>query len=180
MWLGDRAQSHAVLPAFLLGLALARTLQRHQVQAQRLRVVAFAMLTPFFCLRSGMNVSLGAVWANLGLLGLFLIVKVALKFVGVYPLARRYMPEHAPYATLLMSTGLTFGTISATYGLNAGIITRAQFSVLVSVVVLTAVVPTAVAQRFFSPRHPPVELGQAAAIPRELADRLALEEDNPT
>ena len=180
MWLGDRAQSHAVLPAFLLGLALARTLQRHQVQAQRLRVVAFAMLTPFFFLRSGMNVSLGAVWANLGLLGLFLAVKVACKFVGVYPLARRYMREHATYTTLLMSTGLTFGTISATYGLNAGIITRAQFSVLVSVVVLTAVVPTAVAQRFFSPRHPPVELGPAATIPRELADRLALEEDNPT
>jgi len=180
MYLGDRAQSHAVLPAFLLGLALARTLQRHQLQAERLRVVAFAMLTPFFFLRSGMNVSLGAVWANLGLLGLFLLVKVAFKFVGVYPLARRYMREHATYTTLLMSTGLTFGTISATYGLNAGIITRAQFSVLVSVVVLTAVVPTAVAQRFFSPRHPPVELGPAATIPRELADRLALEEDNPT
>ena len=65
MFLGDRAQSHAVLPAFLLGLALARTLQRHRTQAQRFRVVAFAMLTPFFFLRSGMNVSLGAVWANL-------------------------------------------------------------------------------------------------------------------
>jgi Kef-type K+ transport system membrane component KefB len=58
-----------VLPAFLLGLALARTMQRNQQQSQRLRVVAFAMLTPFFFLRSGMNVSLGAVWANLGLLG---------------------------------------------------------------------------------------------------------------
>jgi Kef-type K+ transport system membrane component KefB len=180
MWLGDRAQSHAVLPAFLLGLALARTLQRHQPQAQRLRVVAFAMLTPFFFLRSGMNVSLGAVWANLGLLGLFLAVKVAFKFVGVYPLARRYMPAHATYTTLLMSTGLTFGTISATYGLNAGIITRAQFSVLVTVVVLTAVVPTAIAQRFFTPRHAPAHQGPAATIPRELADRLALEEDNPT
>jgi Kef-type K+ transport system membrane component KefB len=152
MWLGDRAQSHAVLPAFLLGLVLARSLQRHQEQAQRFRVAAFAMLTPFFFLRSGMNVSLGAVWANLGLLGLFLLVKVAGKFAGVYPLARRYMREHATYTTLLMSTGLTFGTISSTYGLNAGIIDRAQFSVLVSVVVLTAVVPTAIAQRFFAPR----------------------------
>ena len=155
MWLGDRAQSHAVLPAFLLGLMLARTLQRHQVQAQRFRVVAFAMLTPFFFLRSGMNVSLGAVWANLGLLGVFLLVKVMGKFVGVYPLARRYMREHATYTTLLMSTGLTFGTISATFGLSAGIIDRAQFSVLVSVVVLTAVVPTAVAQRIFAPRTEP-------------------------
>jgi Kef-type K+ transport system membrane component KefB len=161
MWLGDRAQSHAVLPAFLLGLALARTMQRNSSQSQRLRVVAFAMLTPFFFLRSGMNVSLGAVWANLGLLGLFLAVKVGFKFVGVYPLARRYMREHATYTTLLMSTGLTFGTISATYGLGAGIIDRAQFSVLVTVVVLTAVVPTAIAQRFFSPDHPTAHLDPA-------------------
>jgi hypothetical protein len=73
----------------------------------------------------------------------------------VYPLARRHARDHATYLTLLMSTGLTFGTISATYGLNAGIITRAQFSVLVSVVVLTAIVPTAIAQRFFTPRMGP-------------------------
>jgi Kef-type K+ transport system membrane component KefB len=164
MWLGDRAQSHAVLPAFLLGLVLARSLQRHQQQAQRFRVVAFALLTPFFFLRSGMNVSLPAVWANLGLLGLFLLAKVAAKFVGVYPLARRYMRRHATYTTLLMSTGLTFGTISATYGLNAGIINRAQFSVLVSVVVLTAVVPTAIAQRLFTPRADAEDKAPAAEL----------------
>ena len=151
MWLGERAQSHAVLPAFLLGLALARTFARRQPEQQRFRVVAFALLTPFFFVRSGMNVSLSAVAANLGLLGLFLVVKLAGKFAGVWPLARRYARPHATYLTLLMSTGLTFGTISATYGLSAGIIDQAQFSVLVSVVVVTAVVPTAVAQRLLSP-----------------------------
>lgn len=151
MWLGERAQSHAVLPAFLLGLALARTFARRQPEQQRFRVVAFAVLTPFFFVRSGMNVSLGAVAANLGLLGLFLAVKLAGKFAGVWPLAYRYARPHATYLTLLMSTGLTFGTISATYGLTAGIIDQAQFSVLVSVVVLTAVVPTALAQRLLSP-----------------------------
>jgi len=53
-----------------------------------------------------------------------------------------------------MSTGLTFGTISDLYGLKAGIINRAQFSVLVTTVILPAIVPTFVAQRFFSPpRH---------------------------
>lgn len=158
MYLGDRAQSHAVLPAFLLGLALARTFERRRVEQQRFRVVAFALLTPFFFIRSGMNVSLPAVWANLGLLGLLLVVKLAFKFVGVYPFARRWVRQHASYTTLLMSTGLTFGTISATYGLNAGIIDQAQFSVLVSVVVLTAVVPTAIAQRFFTPAVPPTAL----------------------
>ena len=151
MWLGECAQSHAVLPAFLLGLALARTFARRQPEQQRFRVVAFALLTPFFFIRSGMNVSLSAVAANLGLLGLFLVVKLAGKFAGVWPLARRYARPHAAYLTLLMSTGLTFGTISATYGLSAGIIDQAQFSVLVSVVVVTAVVPTAVAQRLLTP-----------------------------
>lgn len=154
MYLGERAHSHAVLPAFLLGLALARTFERRRVEQQRFRVVAFALLTPFFFIRSGMNVSLSAVWANLGLLALLLAVKVACKFVGVYPFARRWMRQHAGYTTLLMSTGLTFGTISATFGLNAGIIDRAQFSVLVTVVVLTAVVPTAIAQRLFTAEVP--------------------------
>jgi hypothetical protein len=61
------------------------------------------------------------------------------------------VPEHATFTTLLMSTGLTFGTISSLYGLNAGIIDRTQFSLLVTVVVLSAIVPTAIAQRWFSP-----------------------------
>jgi hypothetical protein len=71
--------------------------------------------------------------------------------VGVYPIARRYIPLDATYTTLLMSTGLTFGTISSLYGLNAGIIDQTQFSVLVTVVVLTAILPTIVAQRWFTP-----------------------------
>ncbi|MFC0860893.1 cation:proton antiporter [Sphaerimonospora cavernae] len=156
MWLGDKANSHAVLPAFLLGLAVSRTFQRHPTTQGRFRVVAFALLTPFFFLRSGMNISLPLVWANLGLLGVLLLAKLVFKSASVYPLARRFVPEHAPFTTLLMSTGLTFGTISATYGLTAHIIDRAQFSVLVSVVVLTAVIPTIIAQRFFSPAAQPV------------------------
>jgi Kef-type K+ transport system membrane component KefB len=151
MWLGAKANSHAVLPAFLLGLAVARTFQRHRATQQRFRVVAFGLLTPFFFLRSGMNVSLPLVFANVGLLAALLAAKLLLKSVAVYPLARRYARPHAAFTTMLMSTGLTFGTISATYGFNAGIISRAQFSVLVTVVVLTAVLPTAIAQRFFAP-----------------------------
>ena len=151
MWLADKADSHATLPAFLLGLAVSRTFAKNRATQQRFRVVAFAMLTPFFFLASGMNVSLPLVIANLGLLAALLGIKLVLKGAAVYPLARRYARPHATFTTLLMSTGLTFGTISATYGLSAGIITQAQFSVLVTVVVLSAVVPTAIAQRFFSP-----------------------------
>lgn len=151
MWLRDRANSHAVLPAFILGLALSRHYVEHRKEQERLRVAAFAFLTPFFFLRGGMNVSLGALWANLGVLVLLFTAKMVPKLAGVYPLARRYTAPHATFTTLLMSTGLTFGTISALYGLNAGIIDRTQFSLLVAVVVLSAIVPTAIAQRFFQP-----------------------------
>lgn len=151
MVLADAAKGHAVLPAFLLGLVMARHYQQHRSEQERLRVVAFAFLTPFFFLRGGMNVSLGAVFANLGLLALLFAAKMVPKIGLILPLARRAVPENATFMTLLMSTGLTFGTISSLYGLNAGIIDRTQFSLLVTVVVLSAIVPTAIAQRWFSP-----------------------------
>jgi Kef-type K+ transport system membrane component KefB len=151
MWLGDKADSHAVLPAFVLGLALSSHYAGHRSEQERLRVVAFAFLTPLFFLRGGMSVSLPALGANLGVLALLFSVKVIPKLAGVYPLARRYCGPHAAFTTLLMSTGLTFGTISSLYGLNAGIIDETQFSLLVAVVVLSAIVPTVIAQRFFQP-----------------------------
>jgi Kef-type K+ transport system membrane component KefB len=151
MVLAEAANGHAVLPAFVLGLVMSRHYRQHRLEQERLRVVAFAFLTPFFFLRGGLLVSLGAVFANLGLLAVLFAAKMVPKIGLVLPLARRYAPEHATFTTLLMSTGLTFGTISSLYGLNAGIIDRAQFSVLVTAVVLSAIVPTAIAQRRFSP-----------------------------
>jgi Kef-type K+ transport system membrane component KefB len=154
MVLGNEANSQAVLPAFVLGLVMSRHYQRHHEEQRRLRVVAFAFLTPFFFLRGGMNVSLSAVLANLGVLGLLVAAKMIPKLGFVFPLARRHTAPHATFTTLLMSTGLTFGTISSLYGLNAHIIDRTQFSLLVTVVVLSAIVPTAIAQRRFSPPAP--------------------------
>lgn len=151
MVLANASNGHAVLPAFVLGLVMSRHYQEHREEQKRLRVVAFAFLTPFFFVKGGMNVSLGAVVANLGLLGVLLLSKMLPKIAFVYPLARRADPRHATFTTLLMSTGLTFGTISSLYGLNAGIIDKTQFSLLVTVVVLSAVVPTAFAERWFLP-----------------------------
>ena len=151
MWLGGRANSQAALPAFILGLVMSSHYAHHRTEQERMRVVAFAFLTPFFFLKGGMNVSAGALWANLGILAVLFVAKMAPKIGGVYPLARRYTAPYATFTTLLMSTGLTFGTITSLYGLNAGIIDRTQFSLLIAVVVLSAIVPTAIAQRFFSP-----------------------------
>jgi len=166
MVVADASHGHAVLPAFVLGLAMSNHFDQHREEQKRMRVVAFAFLTPFFFIKGGLNVSLGAVAANLGLLAVLVGAKMVPKLGLVWPLARRATPRHATFATLLMSTGLTFGTISSLYGLNAGIIDRTQFSLLVTVVVLSAVVPTAIAERWFLPdadqerheelRHPPL------------------------
>ena len=164
MFLAERAQSHAVLPAFVLGLALASVFHAHPELQRRFRIIAFGLLTPFFFLKGGMNVSLALVWANIGLLIALFGVKQVTKFIGVYPLARRYVPSNSMFTTLLMSTGLTFGTISSLYGLNAGILDRAQFSVLVTVVVASAVIPTVIAQRWFSPELPHKREHEADAL----------------
>jgi len=155
MLLAKVGQSHAVLPVFVLGLVLGPMFHRRPDLLRKLRVVAFGMVTPFFFLKGGMNVSLAALGPQVGVLAALLAVKLAAKGLAVFPLARRHMPGAATYTTLLMSTGLTFGTISSLYGLQAGIIDATQFSVLVTVVIASAVVPTAIAQRWFTPRLTP-------------------------
>ena len=154
MALGKWGQSHAVLPVFVLGLALATMFHEHKELQRKLRVVGFAMITPFFFIKGGMSVSLEELTAHWPLFFILLGVKTAAKFIGVWPLAKRYANSHAAYVTLLMSTGLTFGTISSLYGLQAGYITSSQFSVLVAVVIATAIIPTFIAQRWFSPTLP--------------------------
>jgi Kef-type K+ transport system membrane component KefB len=170
MVLADASNGHAVLPAFVLGLVMSRHYAEHREEQKRLRVVAFAFLTPFFFIKGGLNVSLGAVFSNLGLLAALVAAKMLPKIGLVYPLARRADRRHGTFATLLMSTGLTFGTISALYGLNAGIIDKAQFSLLVTVVVVSAVVPTAIAERWFLP-----DAERERRIDRRLAGRQSEE-----
>ena len=57
------------------------------------------------------------------------------------------------YTTLLMSTGLTFGSISALFGLTHGIVTPQQYSYLIAAVIGSAIVPTLIANAFFLPHH---------------------------
>jgi Kef-type K+ transport system membrane component KefB len=157
LFLGGLAQtagSEAVLPAYLIGLAVAGVFVSDRVLVHRMRATAFSLLTPFYFLKAGSLVTLPAVAAGAGVIGIFLAVKIGAKVVGVWPIARAFgMPTRdATYTTLLMSTGLTFGTIAALYGLTNGYIDAAGYSVLVTVVILSAVVPTLLATTFFEPR----------------------------
>lgn len=93
-----------------------------------------------------------ALWVGLALVAwVWLLLKIA----GVYPVARRFGAPHreSAYTTLLMSTGLTFGTIAALFGLNNGFITTDQYSILVAAVIGSAVIPTLIANAAFLPRH---------------------------
>ncbi|OFW06215.1 MAG: hypothetical protein A3I61_18805 [Acidobacteria bacterium RIFCSPLOWO2_02_FULL_68_18] len=167
MWAADLADSHAVLPAFLLGLAVSDVFRRHPEEQRRFRVVSFAFLTPIFFLKGGLNIDAREAIAGAWLLAALLVVKIATKCVGVLPVALRFVRPHAMFTTLLMSTGLTFGTISSLYGLNAGIITGQQFTVLLGAVIGSAIAPTIVAQRWFSPPVHPLTSEEIARVEDE-------------
>ena len=152
--LAAKANSEAVLPAYVLGLVLAGTFRRHKEAVGHLRIATFALLTPFYFLKAGALVRFDAVIGGAVVIALLLAVKLAAKGVGVYPLARLFGLDRrtSKYTTLLMSTGLTFGTISAMFGLNRGHVTPAQYSALVTVVIASAVIPTLIAQKHYQHR----------------------------
>ena len=149
------ADSEAVLPAYIIGMVLAGTVGKDHILIRRLRTLTFGLLTPFYFIRAGSFVSIPALLAAPVAFLAMLLTKMVFKIVGVYPTTRLYKspnPE-ATYTTLLMSTGLTFGTISSLYGLSHGIIDQSQYSVLVAAVIGSAVIPTLIANAFFLPRH---------------------------
>jgi Kef-type K+ transport system membrane component KefB len=149
------ADSEAVLPAYLLGMVLAGTVGKDHALVRRLRTLTFGLLTPFYFLRAGSLVSVPALAAAPGAFVVLLLMKMVTKIAGVYPVTRAYgsPKQEGMYTTLLMSTGLTFGTISALFGLSHKLISQAQYSALVAAVIGSAVVPTLIANAFFLPRH---------------------------
>jgi len=167
------ADSEAVLPAYLIGMVLAGTVGKDHALVRRLRTLTFGLLTPFYFIRAGSFVSIPALIAAPAAFLFFLVVKVATKMIGVYPVTKYFKAPNreAMYTTLLMSTGLTFGTISSLFGLSHGIIDQGQYSALVAAVIASAVIPTVIANAFYLPTHllPDATPEQAAAQPATLA-----------
>jgi len=157
--LANLGKSEAVLPAYLVGMALASFFTGQRELQLRLRAICFAFLTPFYFLKAGSLIDAKALIAGAGLIGLFLAIKMATKFVGILPLTRHFNFERREgiYTTLMMSTGLTFGSISALFGLTNHIIDQTQYTILVTAVIGSAVVPTLIAQVWFRPHFEPLE-----------------------
>jgi len=151
LWSG----SEAVLPAYIVGMILAEFSNGDTSWVRRFRTMVVGFLTPFYFLRAGTFVSLSALVAAPFVFFVLLGGKVLSKIFGLYPVVAQFRRERNErwYYTLLMSTGLTFGTISALYGLTHNIVTQAQYSFLVAVVIASAVVPTLIAGAAFLPKH---------------------------
>ncbi len=149
------AGSEAVLPAYIIGMVLAGSVGKDHVLVIRLRTLTFGLLTPFYFIRAGSLVSVAALIASpLSFLTL-LAAKTVSKLVPLVPTVRAFnhVGHQGMYYSLMMSTGLTFGTISALFGLNHRIIDQSQYSYLVATVIGSAIVPTAIANAFFMPKH---------------------------
>ncbi len=156
LWAG----SEAVLPAYLIGMVLAGTVGKDHVLIRRLRTLTFGMLTPFYFIRAGSLVSVPALISAPLVVALLLMVKVASKFLAVLPATALFRIANGKeekieglYTTLLMSTGLTFGSIASLFGLTHGIIDTNQYSYLIAAVIASAVAPTLIANAYFLPRH---------------------------
>ena len=165
--LATAARSEAVLPAYLLGLVAAGVFHEDPKLAGRVRGIALSFLTPFFFIKAGTLIALPAVVTGIGSIVVLFAVKIGAKFVGVFPATRlfRLRGRQAWYTTMMMSTGLTFGSISALFGYTHGYISRSQYSILVTVVVMTALVPTFIAQTFFRPASTELEHGRSSRHP---------------
>ena len=157
--LANLGKSEAVLPAYLIGMALAPFFMARKELQLRMRAICFAFLTPFYFLKAGSFIEAKALIEGAGLIGLFLAVKMVTKFVGILPLTRYFdfKPREGMYTTLMMSTGLTFGSISALFGFTNHIIDQTQYTILVTAVIGSAVVPTLIAQLWFQPHFEPLE-----------------------
>ena len=157
--LGSVAKVEPVLAAYLIGMVLAPYFLAERVLPQRLRVTAFSLLTPFYFLKAGSLVKVETVVFQVGIIAILLGLKMATKFAGIGPLTKkfRFTGREAMYTMLLMSTGLTFGSIAALFGLTNGIIDQDQYTVLVTAVIASAVVPTLIAEKWFRPKVEPIE-----------------------
>ena len=147
--------SEAVLPAYIIGMVLAGTVGKDHLLIRRLRTLTFGLLTPFYFIRAGSFVSIPVLIAAPLVFVVLFFTKMITKLAGVLPTVRAfgYSGHDGIYYSLMMSTGLTFGTISALFGLNHGIIDQGQYSQLVATVIASAVIPTAIANARFMPRH---------------------------
>lgn len=103
IYFAKRGEGQAVLPAFVLGLMMSKHFREDaetRVVSVRLRTVAYAIITPMFFIVGGLRISLPLILSAFGIFTALFAVKISGKFLGVFFLARRYVPKGSMYTTL--------------------------------------------------------------------------------
>lgn len=149
--LASWAGLEAVLPAYILGVCLAKTVGSNDNLIMRLRTLTFGLLTPFYFISIGFLVSISVLTQSPLLIVFLFILKIITKALGIYPVGRffGFRKAETVYTILLMGTGLTFGSIAALFGLTHNVINKDQYSCLIFAIVASAVFPTIASYIFF-------------------------------
>lgn len=143
----------ALLPVFILGAILSKPFSHTNKNnmLKRLQTVAFTVITPIFFIVNGSKVSIPVILGALGVFLLIFVVRQIGKFIGVYTIVKTSLSKYHMYITMVMSTGLTFGLVAASYGLNNNIISSHVYSILTGVLVLSAIIPSIIGNKYFAP-----------------------------
>ena len=85
--------SEPVLPAYVLGMVLARTMEQDGHFVRRLRTLTVGFLTPLYFLRAGALVSIPALLSGAGVFLLLFGGKVVSKIFGLYPAIHHFRED---------------------------------------------------------------------------------------
>ena len=155
IFFGSLGGGQAILPAFILGAILSdhfKNTQKGEVKA-RFKTVAFAIITPIFFIIGGMKVSIPLIYSCFGIFLTLFVLRQLSKYIGVYYPSKIFLKQNYNYVTMMMSTGLTFGLVAAVFGLNNALINQTEYSVITGILVLSAILPTFVAEKYYTPVH---------------------------
>ena len=147
-FLADVGQMQAIFGAFLFGLVSANSIRSYENILPKIRSITFSLLSPLFFIKAGLLVSLPAIMQSAILIFSLLGVKIITKSIGTYYYNKKWMPDAPIFSTILFSTGLTVGIVTAAFGRDFNFLDQSQFSIVTVTVILSAIIPAIIARRF--------------------------------
>lgn len=133
---------HPALVAFVIGLIMSEVVEEHTEVEEKLRAIVFSLLAPIFFLHAGMQIDLTLITGDsLIQFAILLVVAIGLKFIGTALAARWLIGQSSVFVGLLFNYRLSFGIITATVGKESGLIDEAQYSIILLIIVCSALLP---------------------------------------
>jgi glutathione-regulated potassium-efflux system ancillary protein KefC len=133
---------HPAVVAFALGIVMSELVEEHEELEQKLKGIVFSFLAPAFFLHAGMQFDIRLVTFDLiSTAAILFVVACGLKYIGASFPFSKIMKSSGRVAGLLFNYRLSFGIITATVGLNVGILTANLYAIILLVVIGSALLP---------------------------------------